>query len=111
MTVHLATLVASVALGVVGQVLLKTGAKPEFSVAAQLVNPATIVGLVIYVICAALYIFALRQIPVSVAFPSVAVSYALLAVAAHVFLGEPLGWQQLGAIALICGGTLLLHRS
>ena len=53
---------------------------------------------------------ALNRIPVSIAFPSVAASYAIVAVLAHFLWNEPLGWPQAGGIALIAGGILLIHH-
>ena len=40
-------------------------------------------------------ILAIKRIPVSIAFPSVALSYVLVAVAAHFLWGEALGWPGL----------------
>jgi len=54
--------------------------------------------------------FALKKIPVSVAFPSVAASYAAVAIIAHLIWNEPFGWPQLGGLVLIGGGILLIHQ-
>lgn len=96
--------------GVVGQILLKKGAG-EDNFVAQLVNPATIVGFLFYGVSALLYIIALRKIPVSVAFPSVSVSYIAVALLGAVLYGEPLGWLKLVAIGLILLGVVLLFQS
>jgi len=61
-------------------------------------------------VAALCYILALKKIPVSIAFPSVAASYAVVAVLAHVLWNEPLGWPQLAGIVLIGGGVLLIHQ-
>jgi drug/metabolite transporter (DMT)-like permease len=53
----------------------------------------------------------LRKIPVSVAFPSVSVSYALVAVLGHFLFGEPFGLKQVGGIALIMGGVVLINQA
>ena len=71
----------------------------------------TLFGLVIYGFASLAYIAALNRIPVSIAFPSVAASYAIVAVLAHILWSEPLGWPQLGGIALIAGGILLIHQT
>ncbi|MGQ3074695.1 MAG: SMR family transporter, partial [Ferrovibrionaceae bacterium] len=93
--------------GVVGQILLKKGAGEQDFV-AQLLNPATIVGFFFYGVSAILYIIALRKIPVSVAFPSVSVSYIAVALLGAFLYGEPLGWLKLVAIGLILLGVVLL---
>jgi multidrug transporter EmrE-like cation transporter len=79
-------------------------------VVAQFANPLTIVGFAIYVFAALLYIVALKKIPVSVAFPSVAASYAAVAIIAHLMWNEPFGWPQLGGLVLIGSGILLIHQ-
>ncbi len=110
MAIYYLSLFAAVLFGIAGQIALKSGALGSASVAAQFVNPLTIVGFAIYVLAALCYIVALNKIPVSVAFPSVAASYAVVAVLAHLLWNEPLGWPQLGGIALIGGGILLIHQ-
>ena len=49
--------------------------------------------------------------PVSVAFPSVSLSYAIVAVLGHFLFGEPFGIKQIGGIALIVGGVVLINQS
>ena len=102
---------AAILLGICGQVALKSAAVGAPSFLAQLFNPLTIAGLVIYGLASIAYIAALNRIPVSVAFPSVAASYAIIAVLAHILWNEPLGWQQIGGIALIAGGIILIHQT
>lgn len=101
----------AIALGIAGQIVLKSGAVGAPSLTAQLINPLTILGLAIYGLAAVAYVAALNRIPVSVAFPSVAASYAIVAVLAHLLWHEPLGWPQLGGIALIGGGIILIHQT
>ncbi len=104
-------LVAAILLGIVAQLALKAAAVGAPSFMAQLLNPLTIGGLGIYVLASFAYIAALNRIPVSIAFPSVAASYAIIAVLAHLLWREPLGWHQIGGIALIFGGIFLLHQA
>jgi undecaprenyl phosphate-alpha-L-ara4N flippase subunit ArnE len=104
-------LAAAILLGIAGQIVLKSGAVGAPSLAAQLFNPMTLFGLVIYGFAALAYIVALNRIPVTLAFPSVAASYAIIAILAHILWNEPLGWQQIGGIALIASGILLIHQT
>lgn len=106
---HLA-LAIGVLIGIAGQMLLKGGAETAGFV-EQLFHPKTILGLGCYGISAMLYMIALRKIPVSVAFPSVAMSYAMVAVLGFWLYGESLGPTKIIAIAMICGGVLLLYRT
>jgi undecaprenyl phosphate-alpha-L-ara4N flippase subunit ArnE len=105
------SLAAGVLLGIAGQIVLKSAAIHAPSLTAQLLNPLTIGGLAIYAFAAIAYVVALNRIPVSIAFPSVAASYAIVAVIAHLLWNEPLGWPQWGGIVLIAGGILLIHQS
>jgi small multidrug resistance pump len=108
MVYYLALGIAMLA-GVGGQVLLKDGAgAPNF--VAQMLRPSTLGGLALYGFSAVAYIIALRKIPVSVAYPSVALSYALVGILGHFLFGEPFGLKQIGGLALIIGGVgLIIH--
>jgi undecaprenyl phosphate-alpha-L-ara4N flippase subunit ArnE len=110
MTIYHVSLGMAVLLGIAGQVVLKSAANGSATIVAQFLNPLTMVGLAIYVVAALCYILALNKIPVSVAFPSVAASYAIVAVLAHLLWNEPLGWPQIAGILLIGSGILLLHQ-
>ena len=110
MAIYYVSLIGAILFGVAGQIALKSGAVSSQTVAAQFVNPLTIIGFAIYVFAAFCYIVALKKIPVSVAFPSIAASYAVVAVIAHLLWNEPLGWPQLGGLLLIGGGILLLNH-
>ena len=108
--VYYASLVGAILFGIAGQIALKSGALASATVAAQFVNRLTLLGLAAYALAALCYIVALKRLPVSVAFPSVAASYAVVAVIAHLLWSEPFGWPQLGGLLLIGGGIVLLHQ-
>ena len=110
MAIYYLSLVAAILFGIAGQIALKSGALGSATVAAQFLNPLTIVGFAIYVLAALFYIVALKKIPVSVAFPSVGASYAIVAVLGHVLWNEPFGWPQIGGLLLIGGGIVLIHQ-
>ena len=110
MMAYYASLTAAILIGIAGQIALKSGANGSATVVAQFLNPLTMIGLALYVMAAGCYVVALKKIPVSVAFPSVAVSYAAVAILAHLLWNEPLGWPQLAGIALIGSGVLLIHQ-
>ena len=110
MNIYYLSLVGAILLGVAGQIALKSGALGSSTIAGQFLNPLTIVGFAIYLFAALCYIVALKRIPVSVAFPSVAASYAVVAVLAHLLWNEPFGWPQLAGLLLIGSGILLIHQ-
>jgi small multidrug resistance pump len=100
-------LVMAIVTSMAGQTLLKAGAGAS-GFFAQLFDPRTMVGLVLYGGAALLYIVALRRIPMSVALPCTAVSYVAAAFIGHFAFAEPMGMQQIGALALIFAGVMLL---
>jgi small multidrug resistance pump len=104
------SLIGAILFGIAGQIALKSGALGSPSLAAQFVNPLTILGLGVYALAAICYVVALKKIPVSVAFPSVAASYAVVAIIAHLLWNEPFGWAQIGGLVLIGGGIVLIHQ-
>jgi multidrug transporter EmrE-like cation transporter len=106
-TVYWLVLAAAIATSMAGQTLLKAGAAaPDF--VAQLFDLRTMTGLCLYGGAALLYIVALRKIPMSVALPCTAVSYVAAALIGHYGFAEPMGAVQVGAIALICAGVVVL---
>jgi small multidrug resistance pump len=105
------SLVGAILFGIAGQIALKSGALGSSStIGSQFLNPLTILGLAVYALAALCYVVALKKIPVSVAFPSVAASYAVVAIIAHLLWNEPFGWAQIGGLVLIGGGILLIHQ-
>lgn len=98
-----------------GQVLLKTGASGAVAASGgfmdQLFRWHTIIGLGCYGGAALLYIVALRRIPMSVALPCTAISYVAVVLIGWMVFNEPLGAQKIAAIALICGGVVMLAAS
>ena len=110
MAIYYVSLVGAVILGVAGQIALKSAALSSSTIMAQFLHPLTVIGFGIYVFAAFCYIVALKKIPVSVAFPSVAASYAVVAIIAHILWNEPFGWPQLGGLLLISGGILLIQQ-
>jgi small multidrug resistance pump len=103
------SLLVGILLGVAGQLLLKAGADGD-TLLAQYVAPQSIAGLTLYFAAALCYMFALRRIPVSVAFPAVSLSYAVVVLVAHWTYGEPVGWRKAAGVLVICGGVFLVTR-
>ncbi|MGA7263679.1 MAG: multidrug transporter, partial [Stellaceae bacterium] len=77
MSVYYTSLVVAIFFGIGGQIALKSAAEQSTTITAQFLNPLTIIGLAVYIVAALCYILALKKIPVSIAFPSVPVSYAV----------------------------------
>jgi small multidrug resistance pump len=106
-TFYWVTLFAAIATSMAGQTFLKAGAGVSNFI-AQLFDWRTLLGFFLYAGAAVLYIVALRRIPMSRALPCTAISYVAAAFIGYYAFNEPLGLMHIGAIALICGGVILL---
>jgi undecaprenyl phosphate-alpha-L-ara4N flippase subunit ArnE len=104
-------LITSILIGVGGQLSLKAGATDNSAMKTVLLQPFILLGFASYFVSALFYIYALRKIPLSVAFPSVSISYVIVSLMAHVLWGEPFGFRQVIALSLILSGIVVLSRS
>jgi small multidrug resistance pump len=113
---HWLALVVAILASQAGQVLLKLGASGlpslEMDVLAgllgQLLRWQTLVGLCFYGSGTLFYVVALRRIPMSVALPCTAVSYASATVFGLLLFHETLTPVKVGGLLLICLGVVLL---
>ncbi len=107
MTLYWVMLLMAIATSMAAQTLLKAGAGAADFV-TQLFDWRTLCGLFLYGGAAVFYIVALRRIPMSRALPCTAISYVAAAFIGYYAFGETLGAMHIAAIALICGGVVLL---
>ena len=107
-------LFVSIALGVVAQMLFKSFAmmpKPEGQALFwSFLDPKLIGGLGLYFVAAILYILSLQKINLSVAHPTVAISYVFVVALSHVFFGESLTVYKILGSALILAGVALMWQ-
>jgi drug/metabolite transporter (DMT)-like permease len=114
----------AVIFGVVGQIALKMGMmrvgaisgatalSEPLRVALQVLgNPLVVGGLAFYVLGAAAWLGVLSRVPLSLAYPLLAVSYAITPVVAWLALGETMPSLRWVGIATICAGVVLVSRS
>ncbi len=66
-------------------------------VVGQFFSPFTLAAFAVYAVSAMLYAVSLRKLPLSVAFPSVALSYIAVAIFSHLLWHEELGWPRIAA--------------
>jgi small multidrug resistance pump len=104
-------LFGAIAVSAGGQVLLKTGSLGEGDFIVQLFRFSTLAGLACYGLSAALFIFALRKIPLAVAGPTAALTYVCAALAGWLIFEERLAAMQIAGIGLIIVGVGLLTRA
>ena len=93
----------------VGQVLFKLAARGLDGTAPLLAqvlfNKYLFAALVLYGLATAMWVALLRQVPLSVAYPFVALAFFLVPLMGHWVLGEPLRWQTLAGAAVIVAGV------
>jgi len=104
-------LLLSIAMAAGAQLLWKRGA----AIAAEggqavsmFLSPWILIGFGIYGLSAAIYVLALRKIPLAVAYPSIALGYVVVVIASWLLFGEALTLARMGALVLICAGVALL---
>lgn len=95
-----------------GQILFKKAALAgnAAGLVAVLLNPWTVAALVVYAAATALYLQVLRETPLSLAYPFIALGFVFVPVAAWSLLGEALHWRHLAGAGLIIAGIALAAR-
>jgi len=102
----------SVLAGAVAQILLKIGALNHVKNNSILFfEKFTLIGFFLYFVAGLAYVVALRKVPLTIAFPSVSLSYFFVSFAAHIVLGESFTSTNFLALALISAGILILGLS
>lgn len=76
-----------------------------------LFDPWFIAALTIYMFATFLWIFALREVPLSKAYPFLALAFFLVPVGAMIFYGEPLGLRYFLGLAFVLAGIMILGSS
>ena len=109
--------------GVSGQLLLKIGMTQLGRIGAEALgeplqvavrvgtNPLVVVGLGCYVLGAVAWLTVLSRVPLSLAYPMLALSYAITPVLAWLVLGEDVNGLRWAGIGVISLGVLLVARS
>ena len=108
----LAGLLAFPALIAVGQVLFKIASRsvgePDAAGLTGLAsNPYLLAALALYGSGTILWLFILKRVPLSAAYPFMALSFCLVPLLGYWFLGETLSWRYGAGLALIVAGLLV----
>jgi small multidrug resistance pump len=80
------------------------------SLLSQLLDPLTVTATIAYAASFVLWVLALRQLPLSIAYSFSGLTIALVTVSSVLLLNETLSLYQIGGIILIIIGILLLWR-
>jgi multidrug transporter EmrE-like cation transporter len=94
----------------VGRAQSASDAAIWFKAWAMLLSPLVLLGLALYGVGTVLWLFALRQLDLSLAYPFVAMSFVMVAISGMVFLGEPVQPSRLVGLGLIVLGLLVMAR-
>jgi drug/metabolite transporter (DMT)-like permease len=123
LTFAIGLILITVALGASGELLFKSGVGQvtnlDFSslqgvissVLAILSNPVILAGFICYGIGAICWIFVLSRLDLSYAYPMYALMYAIIPIAAMVFLKEHIPAGRWVGIALIVIGVIVVFKA
>ena len=101
-------ILATVAALSAGQICFKLASPAfvHFSI-KSLFSPVFIVALIIYGVATILWVVVLSRVPLTIAYPIVAMSYLIVPILARIFLQESLHWQTFVGAAIIIIGILV----
>lgn len=103
-----------------GQIILKLGLnrmgklteKPFWeSVVLIITNPHVIIGAILYVIAAFIWVWVLQQRQLSYIYPFLATTYIFALIGSSLILGEPINWVRWTGVAVIGFGIFLISRT
>lgn len=109
-------LLLSITLSIGGQFFLKTGvtvlppAATLSGILTTLFSWRILSGLSLYALSVITWLFILKRLPLSVAYPSLSLSYVAILAISVIFLGESFTFSKVGGIAFILLGVTLLYR-
>ncbi|MFP7674057.1 EamA family transporter [Marivita sp. S0852] len=94
----------------VGQASTSADAGLMMKLTAMLFSPMILLGLALYGVGTVFWLFALKQLDLSLAYPFVAMSFVMVAGSGMLFLGEPVQPSRLIGLGLIILGLLVMAR-
>ena len=104
----------AILLGIMGQMCFKNGVSSvhsQFSILNYSFNKFLLFGIILYGISTLFYITALKSIPLSIAYPSISLSYVIIIILSHYFFNERISFTQIcGSVLIICGVILLWKK-
>jgi len=118
LAISLALLLVAIALGAMGQVLLKSGLRelgeqpsPLTVLKSIVANRLVFSGFACYGLSSLLYIVALSRLDLSYAYPLIAISYVMVAVLAWRFLHETIPPLRIVGLVVVMAGVIILALS
>ena len=114
----LAILLTSIVLGATGQLMLRHAARVLTApsqvglgrwLLSVFTSPTILAAFVLFAVSALLWIAALRETPLTVAYPMVALSYIIIFVGSYFLFAEPITFTKLIGAALVVAGIIVIH--
>jgi undecaprenyl phosphate-alpha-L-ara4N flippase subunit ArnE len=105
-----------VALLTVGQMLFKVAAMQwridgwSWVTLRTFLSPSLLLALIVYALATVLWVFILRSVPLTAAFPLYALVFIVVPLAAHFSLGEAVSWNTFIGGAIIVLGVAIAVR-
>jgi drug/metabolite transporter (DMT)-like permease len=112
----------SVALSIVGQLILKRGmsdlgpvsltSRSIFEIMWSIAtNPFVVVGMIIFAASVLFWLIGLSRVPLSYAYPFISLSYVIILAASYFLLGEQFSLLRIAGVSVICLGVILVAFS
>ena len=112
-------ILASVVVGVIGQLILKTamtrvgplglrGGQAGRTAVTIIVNPLVWGGLSLYGVSMLFWLVGLSRVDLGYAFPFLSLSYVLVLLGSWAVLGESIGRTRLAGVVAICAGVFIV---
>ncbi len=95
-----------------GQILMKKGMMQTnvISIKSIITNYMIFSGGLCYIAGFISWLFVLKLLPLSIAYPSASISYIGVIIASAVFLNEPVTLSKVIGVILICSGVFFIGR-
>ncbi|HHX38512.1 MAG TPA: EamA family transporter [Armatimonadetes bacterium] len=116
-TLAMCLILASVLLGSVGQIVLKSGMEhaPQvtsgWALASAFRSPVVLAGLACYVMATLAWLVVLQRVPVSFAYPMISLNYIFVTLLAKYVHGEAVPSLRYLGLALILAGVAVIART
>lgn len=97
-----------------GQILFKLASqrlRPDQPVWVQVTEPMLVAAVTLYGALAVVWVLIVRELPLSAAYPFVALSFVFTPIFAWLVLGEKLNPSYMIGIAFICAGVIITQRA
>ena len=111
------TIITSVTLGAIAQVLLKIGMNQvgQISLGLEIINavfnPYVFMGLLTYFLSSMIWIMALSQTEVSYAYPFASLSYVIVTILGYLILNETITTLRIIGVSIIILGVYVVSKS